>query len=80
MLQPFRTFQINRFFFLLALALTALSALGRPAFGRTWYIKADGSGDAPTIQAGVDLAAAGDIVLVASGSYTDTCSPTRQRR
>lgn len=48
---------------ILALSPTALSA-------RTWYIKSDGTGDAPTIQAGVDSAAAGDTVLVAPGTYT----------
>jgi len=43
-----------------------------PAHCRTWYIKADGTGDAPTIQAGVDSAAAGDTVLVGPGTYADT--------
>lgn len=42
------------------------------ASSRTWYIKADGTGDAPTIQAGVDSAAVGDTVMVAPGVYSDT--------
>jgi parallel beta-helix repeat protein len=42
------------------------------AQSRTWYIKADGTGDAPTIQAGIDSASTGDTVLVASGTYSDS--------
>jgi hypothetical protein len=37
---------------------------------RTWNILPDGSGDAPTIQAAIDSCTDGDIVELASGTYT----------
>ena len=45
----------------LALSIVALVYLtaASPAQARTWYILPDGSGDAPTIQSGVDVAAVG---------------------
>jgi len=50
----------------------ALILLGaRPAAARTWYIQADGGGDAPTIQAGHDSAAMGDSLLVSPGQYDE---------
>ena len=36
-----------------------------PLFANTWHVPVD----APTIQAGVDAASAGDTVLVACGTY-----------
>jgi predicted outer membrane repeat protein len=48
-----------------------MSVLPFPKRGHatTWIIHPDGSGDAPTIQAGVDSAVAGDTVLVTAGTY-----------
>ena len=50
-------------------ALLVLALLVYPtALGaRTWYITPDGTGDAPTIQAGIDSASTGDIVELADG-------------
>jgi hypothetical protein len=50
----------------LALCL-ALSSAG---VCRTWHVYEDGSGDAATIQAGIDLVSAGDTVLVHPGEYS----------
>ncbi|UCG52762.1 MAG: hypothetical protein JSW58_04205 [Candidatus Latescibacterota bacterium] len=36
----------------------------------TWYVKVDGSGDAPTIQAAIEAAGTDDTILVAPGTYT----------
>ncbi|MBU2689767.1 MAG: DUF5123 domain-containing protein [Candidatus Eisenbacteria bacterium] len=43
----------------------------QPSYSETWHVYEDGSGDAPTIQAAIDSASAGDDVLIHPGVYSD---------
>jgi hypothetical protein len=62
---------MSRSFIYLSLGAIALAGTLGSAEARTWRIFPDGSGDAPTIQAGLDSAQAGDTVLVAAGEYQE---------
>ena len=42
-----------------------------PSYARTWNVFVNGSGDAPTVQAGIDSAASDDTVLVHPGTYSE---------
>jgi hypothetical protein len=52
------------------LSLFSLLFSSPSACARTWHILPDGTGDAPTIQAGIDSAVAGDTVSLGNGIYT----------
>ena len=52
-------------------ALLAL-ALASPVLADTWTVDDDGPADFSTIQAAIDAAQSGDVILVAPGSYTGT--------
>jgi hypothetical protein len=51
--------------------LIAFLILPSMASSKTWLILEDGSGDAPTVQAGIDSAGVGDTVLVMPGRYME---------
>jgi hypothetical protein len=55
---------------LMLAVMVAVIAFSVPASAKIWHISPDGTGDAPTIRAGVDSAAAGDILLLADGVFT----------
>lgn len=55
----------------LAILTIFICFLPTGSMAATWHIHADGSGDAPTIQAGIDSAAVGDLVLVGPGTYNE---------
>ena len=53
----------------IVLLLLSMALSVAPAHGATWHIMPDGTGDAPSIQAGVDSAGVGDTVALAAGTY-----------
>lgn len=61
---------MNRLRLLLASCISFAVITHSSSIARTWHIRSDGTGDAATIQAGVDSAGVGDTVLVAPGTYT----------
>lgn len=51
---------------------TVLVLSAMTAEATTWYVRQGGGGDAMNIQAGIDLASDGDVVVVGPGTYTGT--------
>ncbi|UCF05017.1 MAG: right-handed parallel beta-helix repeat-containing protein [bacterium] len=61
---------MQRSHLLAVIIIASCCSLFESARAGTWYVKPDGTGDVPTIEAGIDSAQAGDTVLVAPGEYT----------
>ncbi len=57
---------MRRVLFLIGLGFPFLAT---SASTRTWYVAADGSGDAPSIAAAVDSSVSGDVILVGPGTH-----------
>ncbi len=50
----------------------SLHIFSQPGLARTWLILPDGTGDAPSIQAGIDSAATSDTLLLEDGIFSGT--------
>jgi hypothetical protein len=55
--------------FLAQILIPAYAILAVPAEATTYHVRPDGSGDVPTIQAAIDMATDGDLILLESGTY-----------
>ncbi|MBZ0267860.1 hypothetical protein K8I85_06880 [bacterium] len=53
------------------LAILALLSAASAVSAAVWNVNPGGTGDAPTIQAAFDLAAPGDVIMLAPGTYQD---------
>jgi len=57
-------------------SLLSNSLLAETIIKDTWYVKPDGSGDVATVQAAINVAKAGDTIVVAAGTYSWTSQGT----
>ncbi|NIO84487.1 MAG: hypothetical protein GTN53_28595, partial [Candidatus Aminicenantes bacterium] len=57
-------------FFVVSFCVVVLCLTAELAKGKTIIVRADGTGDYPTIQAAINAAATGDIIELQTGTYT----------
>ena len=53
------------------LALAVVTCVAVPAYGYTWHVSQDGSGDFTVIQDAVEAAAEGDTIMIGPGRYDE---------
>lgn len=63
----FKGLIMKKLYFALVLFLVSICLVSNTD-AETWYVKVDGTGDAPTIQAVLDSCMNGDTVLLANGT------------
>jgi hypothetical protein len=58
-----------RFSFSVLISVVIIAACFRASIAKTWFVAADGSGDAPTVAAAIDSTETGDMIVLGPGTH-----------